>query len=166
MMVELLEIGDKIGLLKDITERAALMAFEILEDYFVPLETADEKNNILYVRMMVHSDTYHNKLKAEILNSLISDITAGLDELEQETRQQDQIIQAETISEVTTRKDNHGDHTEDEIKNTMIDEYLNSINDFVSLIGEKADFIHRMHQLKKAAQILAGDHDVEIMEKS
>lgn len=165
-MVELLEIGDKIDLLKDVTERAALMALEISEDYFVPLQQATNGNDDLTIRMTVYCNTYRNKLKAEILAGLIDDIIVGLDELTQETYEKVRKISDDQRPEANTPKDNHGDHTEDEIKNTMIDEYLNSINDFVSLIGEKADFIHRMHQLKKAARILAGDHDVEIVEKS
>lgn len=159
-MGELLEIGDKISLLTDITKRAALMAFEIQEDFLTPLVIADDANDFIRVRIMTHADATHALLKAEILTSLIDDISVGLDELEREARDQDAKIQ-----EAPTR-DDYGDHTEDEIKNTMIDEYLNSINDFVSVIGDKPDFIHRMTQLKKAARILAGNRDVEVVEKS
>lgn len=95
------------------------------------------------------------------MTSLIDDITVGLEEVEREARDK-----SKTIPQAPSRKDDHGEHTEDEIRETMIDEYLNSINDFVSVIGDKPDFIHRMTQLKKAARILAGDHDVEIVEKS
>lgn len=55
---------------------------------------------------------------------------------------------------------------EDEAREQMINEYMASINDFVSVIESKEDFIDRMIELKKAARILASDGDVEIWSKS
>lgn len=51
----------------------------------------------------------------------------------------------------------------DEVKERMMEEYMASINDFVSVIESKEDFIDRMIELKKAARILASGDDVSIV---
>jgi hypothetical protein len=52
---------------------------------------------------------------------------------------------------------------EDEAREQMINEYMASINDFVSVIESKEDFIDRMIELKHAASILARGDDITIM---
>ena len=52
---------------------------------------------------------------------------------------------------------------EDEARERMIDEYMASINDFVSVIESKEDFIDRMIELKKAAYVLARGDDITIL---
>ena len=52
---------------------------------------------------------------------------------------------------------------EDEARERMIDEYMASITDFVSVIESKEDFISRMNELKHAARILASGDDITIL---
>lgn len=51
----------------------------------------------------------------------------------------------------------------DEARERMIDEYMASITDFVSVIESKEDFIARMNELKHAARILASGDDITIL---
>jgi hypothetical protein len=52
---------------------------------------------------------------------------------------------------------------EDEAREQMINEYMASINDFVSVIESKDDFIDRMIDLKNAARSLASGDNISIV---
>lgn len=77
-MDKMLEINDSVGMIIDVVERAALMNEDVLQDVLIPMECAIANNDFISVRMIAESDIKHARLKAEILDSLIEEITTRL----------------------------------------------------------------------------------------
>ena len=161
MAGEFLKIRDSIGLIKDVIERAALMAHEVKEDFVLQLERAAADNDFCRVNALATLDVHNAEIKSEILLSLLDDTTAALNELDFNVS-----AMSEAVKDSETPKHDCNAPTEEEILRAIVDDHLRSITNFVDVIESKPDCIHKIIQLESAAKALATDGSITVCQEA
>lgn len=148
---------DKIESLQQTAERAALLLNEVIEQVLCEYEGAAERNDRMSIMMFAEIESHRTRVKADIILEMIENINNELRAL---------IKSAYTNQEPEPRDSEEATNTptEEEMREMMTTETLNQINDFVSIIEAKPDFLRRMATLKKTAMLLATGHEIHLAE--
>ena len=151
------EALDKIESLQETAERAALLLNEIIDHALSHFEGVAERNDRMAIMMFAEVESRRTRIKAEIVLDMIDNINNELRAL---------IKSAYTNQKPEPRNSEEATNTptEEEMRETMVTETLNQINDFVSVIEEKPDFLRRMATLKETAMLLATGHKIHLAE--
>ena len=157
MMHNTLEIYDRVTELTTLIDRVKLMSIDIEEDFIVPLDLCN-KSDALNLRMLVENRSHAAAVRMNIVGDTLHILTEQINELAT-------MIAATLKAEQEAAADAPGaDEAEEEARRLMVDEDMNTITTLVSVIEQRPDFIHRMHELKKAAILLASGHSDIITE--
>lgn len=148
---------DRIQVLQEYTERASVLLDEIESHFLSVLEFAAEHGDHEKVKMIAVIDARRIRIKAETTLDIINVIGRELGALV-ESAIHEQGPESDNCQESTNTP------TEEEMRETMVTETLNQINDFVSVIEEKPDFLRRMATLKETAMLLATGHEIHLAE--
>ena len=76
--MNILDLHDKISTFCDLTERAATVHEEVLQNYLAPLDIENDKGNRLRCDSIVNTQAHRATIKAEIIDALLTEIHGGL----------------------------------------------------------------------------------------
>lgn len=158
MNTQMIELQDKITELAIHLERMDVLAYDVQKEFVAPMDFCD-KTNALYLRILADTEAHRAEVRLEILIDIIDKAQFMIEKLEANIT--GKVESAQPPAEAAS--DEHSgdaDATEEETRQQMTDEYMTTICNYVDLIQQRPDFIHRMLTLVKTARTLAAGSEV------